>query len=85
MKSLLAELADTQFAACQLIAAVAHDAPDTQLPVSSLAQALFLDEDDMRTLYGSHMTARDVVTYATNCPASHLLTYIYSEARKAND
>ncbi|MFG3204835.1 hypothetical protein [Streptomyces sp. NPDC048192] len=84
MTSLLAQLADDQFAACQIVAAIAHSAPDAQLPVSALAQALFLDEDEMRTLYGSHMTASEVVTYATNCPASHLLTFIYSEGGKAD-
>ncbi|MGY3204313.1 hypothetical protein [Streptomyces sp. TE5632] len=84
MKTLLEELGDSQFAACQIVAAIAHSAPDAQLPVSALAQALFLDEDDMRTLYGDHMTAGEVVAYVRNCPASHLLTFIYEEGVKAN-
>lgn len=84
MKSLLAEMADNQFAASQIVAAVAHSAPDAPLPVVALAQALFLDEAEMRELYGDRMTAGEVVTYVRNCPASHLLTFIYDEGAKVN-
>ncbi|OIJ69706.1 hypothetical protein [Streptomyces mangrovisoli] len=84
MTSLLAQLADDQFAACQIVAAIAHSAPDTQLPVTALAQVLFLDEADMHTLYGDQMTASEVVAYVRNCPASHLLTFIYGAGVKVD-
>ncbi|MGY0491084.1 hypothetical protein [Streptomyces sp. WG-D5] len=84
MTSLLRQLADDQFAAAQIIAAVAHHAPDTRLPVSAVAQVLALSEDEIHTLYDSHMTARDVVNWVRTGEASHLLTFIYDEGTKGN-
>jgi hypothetical protein len=84
MKSLLAQLADDQFAACQIVAAVAHSAPETRLPVSALAQLLCLDEGELRDLVGSHMTASDAVNWVRTGPAVHLLTFIYDEEERAN-
>ncbi|MFE0789149.1 hypothetical protein ACFW4T_28580 [Streptomyces mutabilis] len=76
MKSLIAEIADDQFAAAQLVAALAREASPVALPVGALAQLLFLDEAEMRELFGSHMTAVQAVTYVRTGPASHLLTLI---------
>ncbi|MFE1767941.1 hypothetical protein ACFW81_27470 [Streptomyces angustmyceticus] len=84
MKSLLAQLADDQFAACQMVAALAQDKSATPLPVSALAQLLFLDEAELRELFGSHMTASQAVTYARTGPAAHLLTFIHDEGVRAN-
>ncbi|MEJ1200173.1 MULTISPECIES: hypothetical protein [unclassified Streptomyces] len=83
MKSLIAEVADDQFAAAQLIAALAHEASPVALPVGALAQLLFLAEDEMRDLFGSHMTAAQTVTYVRTGPASHLLTLIHDNGVSA--
>jgi len=84
MKTLLAEVADSQFAACQMVAVLARDDSATPLPVSALAQMLFLDEAEMRELFGSHMTASQVVTYVRTGPAAHLLTFIHDEGMMPN-
>ncbi|MGQ4468922.1 hypothetical protein ACN6K6_007464 [Streptomyces violaceoruber] len=84
MKSLIAEVADDQFAAAQLIAALAVAGSPVALPVGALAQLLFLAEDEMRELFGSHMTASQAVTYVRTGPASHLLTLLVDNRGSAD-
>ncbi|WP_405840296.1 hypothetical protein OG528_20445 [Streptomyces platensis] len=84
MTSILGELADSQFSSAQIIATLARDGTRTALPVSALAQVLFLNEAEMFELYGSTMTAAQVVEYARNCPATHIVTLMYAEGGKFN-
>ncbi|MFH9432338.1 hypothetical protein [Streptomyces sp. NPDC017230] len=79
MTSLLAEISDSQFASSQIIAALVREHSPAKLPTSALAQVLFLDEAELFDLYGDSMTAADVATYARNCPATHILTFICAE------
>ncbi|MFF7552510.1 hypothetical protein ACFZA9_06410 [Streptomyces olivaceus] len=75
---------DSQFAAAQLISAVAHAAPDTPLPVSALAHLLALNEDEIHTLYDSHMTALDAVRWTRSGAAAHILTDVFDAGVSAN-
>ncbi|MGW5019345.1 hypothetical protein [Streptomyces cacaoi] len=84
MTSTLQELAETQFASAQIIAALARDAASTTLPTLAVAQVLFLDSAEMQELFGSHLTARQAVEYARNCPATNIVTLMTDEGGKAN-
>lgn len=83
-KSLAEEVADDQFAAAQLIAALAVANSPVALPVGALAQLLFLNDNEMRDLFGSHMTAGQAATYARTGAASHILTLFVDNFGEAN-
>ncbi|MFI0905327.1 hypothetical protein ACH4TE_17530 [Streptomyces sioyaensis] len=84
MTSILGELADSQFSSAQIVAALARGNSPTALPVSALAQVLFLNEAEMFDLYGATMTAAQVVEYARNCPATHIVTLMHDEGGESN-